>query len=77
MDESHTGSRFPDIRIILSFAPARIKTRRNPRCIGFIKTAVNFNHLSSTVISLGLLARVVKLVSKWTKFEKRRGINVY
>ena len=30
MDESHTRSRLPDIRIILSFAPARNKTRRDP-----------------------------------------------
>ena len=29
MDESHTGTRFPDICIILSFAPARNKTRCN------------------------------------------------
>ena len=47
MDESYTRSRFPDIRIILSFAPARNKTRRDPRCIGFIKTAANVKQLLS------------------------------
>ncbi len=29
MDESHTGNRLPDIRIILSFTPARNKARRH------------------------------------------------
>ena len=61
MDESHTGSRFPDIRIILSFAPARNKTRCDSRCVGFIKNAVNFNHLPSMEISVGLIARVALL----------------